>query len=184
MLLPSVQEAPAQNIYTMDVPITVPWTDTGINIAAGSQFVITASGLVAYGGATDQTTDANGGIPSQEFFQNAVLPNTIIVSLIGKIGGTIDVGTGTPVLEGTPGDGPGFVGISYSEATPAGGELFLGFNDQVGGFWDNSGSFSVTIDVVPVPEPSPVALVGFGVLALLVRSNKQQGRFAPGLPTP
>ena len=136
----------------------MPWTDTGINIAAGSQLDITASGIVAYGGSTDQTTDANGGIPSQEFFQNAVLPNTIIVSLIGKIGGTIDVGTGTPVPEGTPGDGPGFVGISYSEVTPTGGELFLGFNDQVGAFWDNSGSFSVTIDVVPVPEPSTVAL--------------------------
>lgn len=185
VLLPSVQEAPAQNFYTLNVPITVPWTDTGINIAAGSQLDITASGIVAYGGSPGQVTDANGGNwDGQQFFQTAVLPNTIIVSLIGKIGGTTDIGTGTPVPEGTPGDGPGFVGISYSEVTSISGELFLGFNDQVGGFWDNSGSFSVTIDVVPVPEPSTVALVGFGVLALLVRSNKQQGRFAPRLPTP
>ena len=185
VLLGSAQEAPAQNIYTMDVTSTVPWTDTGIYIAAGSQLDITASGIVAYGGSPGQVTDANGGNwDGQQFFQTAVLPNTIIVSLIGKIGGTTDIGTGTPVPEGTPGDGPGFVGISYSEVTSTSGELFLGFNDQVGAFWDNSGSFSVTIDVVPVPEPSTVALVGFGVLALLVRSNKQQGRFAPRLPTP
>jgi hypothetical protein len=164
----------------MNVTSTVPWTDTGIYIAAGSQLDITASGIVAYGTSPVQVTDANGGESSgQQFFQNAVLPNTIIVSLIGKIGGTTDIGTGTPVPEGTPGDGPGFVGISYSEVTSTSGELFLGFNDQVGGFWDNSGSFSVTIDVVPVPEPSTVTLVGFGCLVLLVRFNKQRGRL-PG----
>jgi hypothetical protein len=175
-LLRGAQEAPAQNIYTMNVTSTVPWTDTGIYIAAGSQLDITASGIVAYGRSPAQVPDANGGESSgQQFFQTAVLPNTIIVSLIGKIGGTTDVGTGTPVPEGTPGDGPGFVGISYSEVTSTSGELFLGFNDQVGGFWDNSGSFSVTIDVVPVPEPSTVALVGFGCLVLLVRFNKQRG---------
>jgi hypothetical protein len=179
VLLRSAQEAPAQNIYTMNVPITVPWTDTGINIAAGSQLDITASGIVAYGWSPGQMTDANGGDSGQQFFQTAVLPNTIIVSLIGKIGGTTDIGTGTPVPEGTPGDGPGFVGISYSEVTSTSGELFLGFNDQVGAFWDNSGSFSVTIDVVPVPEPSTVAFVGFGCLVLLVRFNKQRGRL-PG----
>jgi hypothetical protein len=180
VLLPSAQEAPAQNIYTMDVPITVPWTDTGINIAAGSRLEITASGIVAFGGSPGQTTDANGGdvITGQQFFQDCVLPNTVCHSFIGKIGGTTDIGTGTPVSEVTPGDGPGFVGISYSEVTSTGGELFLGFNDEIGGFGDNSGSFSVTVDVVPVPEPSTVALVGFGVLVLLVRFNKQQG----GLP--
>jgi hypothetical protein len=180
LLLRGAQEAPAQNIYTMNIPISVPWTDTGINIAAGSQLDITASGIVVYGGSPGQVTDANGGNwDGQQFFQTAVLPNTIIVSLIGKIGGTTDIGTGTPVPEGTPGDGPGFVGISYSEVTSTSGELFLGFNDQVEGFWDNSGSFSVTIDVVPVPEPSTVALVGFGCLVLLVRFNKQRGRL-PG----
>jgi hypothetical protein len=176
LLLRGAQEAPAQNIYTMNVPIAVPWTDTGINIAAGSQFDITASGIVAYGGSPSQVTDANGGDSSGiQFFQDDVLPNTITHSLIGKIGGTTDIGTGVPVPEGTPGDGLGFVGTSYSEMITTGGELFLGFNDEVGGFRDNSGSFSVTIDVVPVPEPSTVALVGFGCLVLLVRFNKQRG---------
>jgi hypothetical protein len=179
VLLQSAQEAPAQNIYTMDVPCTVPWTDTGINIAAGSQLDITASGIVRYGWDQGQTTDANGGdYTGPQFFQDCVLPNATCHSLIGKIGGTTDIGTGVPVPEGTPGDGLGFVGTFYSEMITTGGELFLGFNDEVWGFGDNSGSFSVTIDVVPVPEPSTVALVGFGGLTLLVRFNKQQG----GLP--
>lgn len=177
VLLPNAQEARAQNIYMMDIPCTVPWTDTGINIAAGSLLDITASGIVRYGGSEGQEAEANGGdVTGQQFFPTAVLPDATIVSLIGKIGGTTDIGTGTPLPEGTPGNGPGFAGASYSEVIPTSGELFLGFNDQIGGFWDNSGSFSVTISVVP--EPSTVALAGFGGLALLVGFNKQRGRFA------
>ena len=179
VILGSAQEAPAQNIYTMDVTSTVPWTDTGIYIAAGSQLDITASGIVVYGWSPGQVADANGGDSGVQFYPDTVFPNTTVISLIGKIGGTTDIGTGTPVPEGTPGNGPGFVGTSYSELISTSGELFLGFNDRVGYFGDNSGSFSVTIDVVPVPEPSTVALVGFGCLVLLVRFNKQRGRL-PG----
>ena len=75
----------------------------------------------------------------------AVLPTTMVVSLIGKVGGTTAVGTGTPLLEGTPDDGPGFVGASYDEIAPESGRLFLGFNDKEHAFGDNSGAFTVTI---------------------------------------
>jgi hypothetical protein len=111
-----------------------------------------------------------------------MLPNTVCHSLVGKIGGTTAVGDGTPVPEGTLGDGPGFVGTSYSELVPTSGELFLGFNDDPAVFWDNSGSFSVTISVVPVPEPSTVALVGLGGLVLLAGCNKQRSRLPRRLP--
>lgn len=97
-----------------------------------------------------------------------------MVSLIGKTGGTTAVGSGTPVPQGTPGDGAGFVGASYDEFISTGGELFLGFNDQVGGFSDNSGGFSVTLDVLPVPEPSAVAFFGLGGLALLARRRMRR----------
>jgi len=140
----------AQEVYTLDVPSTVPWTDTGINIAAGSQLIITATGTVHYSYSSYQVCDANGGDYSgAQFLSDVMLPNTVCHSLVGKIGGTTAVGDGTPVPEGTPGDGPGFVGTSYSEVIPTGGELFLGFNDNPAVFWDNSGSFSVTVTVVP-----------------------------------
>jgi hypothetical protein len=177
MLLRSAQEAPAVNIYTLDVPATVPWTDTGINIAAGSLLDVNATGIVHYSYSSYQVTDANGGnYDGTKFLSDMMLPNTVCVSLVGKVGGTTDPGTGTLVPEGTPGDGPGFVGTSYSQVVPTSGELFLGFNDDLSVFWDNSGSFSVTVSVVPAPEPATVALVGFGCLALLAGCRKQRSR--------
>jgi hypothetical protein len=175
MLWQSAEEASAQiSVYTLAVPGTAPWTDTGISITAGSQLAITASGTVGYGFESGQVTDANGGdISGAQFFADAVLPNAIGHSLIGKIGGTTDIGTGIPVPEGTPGNGPGFVGTSYDEVISTSGELFLGFNDEAGTFYDNSGSFSVTITVTPVPEPTTAALLGLGGLALLFKSHRR-----------
>lgn len=111
VLLRSAQEAPALTIYTLDVPATVPWTDTGINLTAGSQLDITATGTVHYSTSSYQVCDANGGdYTGAQFLSDVMLPNTVCHSLVGKIGGTTAVGDGTPVPEGVPGDGPGFVG--------------------------------------------------------------------------
>lgn len=138
--------------YTITVPGTVPWTDTGIFIPSGSQLRITASGVVTYGGSPGQQSGPDGGDMGTKFESGSVLSNTVVVSLIGKIGGTTAVGDGTPVPAGRHRDGPGFVGASYNKVILNGGELFLGFNDHTDGFWDNSGSFSVTISVVPAPK--------------------------------
>jgi hypothetical protein len=133
---------------SIQVPSTTPWSDTGIDVTAGQHLRITATGMVRYGGNAQQVTDANGdtsGTNGQKLFMAAVLPTTVVVSLIGKVGGTTAVGTGTPLPEGTPNDGPGFVGTSYDEIVPESGRLFLGFNDQTQAFSDNSGAFAVTI---------------------------------------
>lgn len=131
---------------TMDVPTTAPWFDTGIDMEAGQRLRITATGTIHYGGDPQQVTDANGGhFTGKKFFPTAVYPNTIVVSLIGKIGGTEALDTGTPLPEGTPDDGPGFVGTLYDEIVPVSGRLFLGFNDQRQAFGDNVGAFTVTL---------------------------------------
>jgi len=88
---------------------------------------------------------------------DSVLPSAIFLSLIGKIGGTTDIGTGTPIPDNGLGKGPGFVGSSYSEGIPWSGRLFLGFNDVVGYFFDNSGSWSVTINLGQ-PDIAPTSL--------------------------
>ncbi len=154
--------AQAQTTYTLNVPGTSPWFDTGIDLFAGTQLSIMATGLVTYNAfqiGGPEMADANGGDTSgQNFFSDAVLPDAMIHSLIGKIGGTTAVGTGTPVPEGASGFGPGFVGESYNKQIPAGGRLFLGYNDEAPYFYDNRGSFAVTLIVIP--EPSTIGLVG------------------------
>jgi hypothetical protein len=123
----------------LSIPSTRPWTDTGVDVRADMRLVITASGTVRYGGGSAQVQNADGvNWDGQKFFSTAVLPNAIIVSLIGKIGDR-------PVLQDKPGTGDGFVGTSYDAVVPTSGRLFLGYNDQVSAFADNSGSFVVTI---------------------------------------
>ena len=109
--------------------------------------LVVASGLVRYGGDPRQVSNPDGGdYTGIKYFADDVLPPpTIVESLIGKIGGSVAVGTGSPVPEGTPGDGPGFVGESYDQIIPDAGRLFLGYNDQIGAFGDNSGAFAVTV---------------------------------------
>ncbi len=131
---------------SLQVPSTTPWFDTGIDVIAGQSLHITTTGTVRYGGNPKQVTDANGGhYTGKKFFTAAVLPTTVVCSLTGKVGGTTAVDTGTLLLEGTPNDGPGFVGTSYDEIVPESGRLFLGFNDRKQAFGDNSGEFTVTI---------------------------------------
>jgi hypothetical protein len=152
----------------MNIPSTTAWTDTGINVNPGDQLVISATGLVVYGPIAPQVTGPNGtNYDGTQFFADGVYPTTTIVSLIGKVGGTTTIGTGSSVPEGTPGNGPGYVGASYNQIMTSSGRLFLGFNDRVPFYGDNSGSFTVNIQVIP--EPSSLALAGLGVFGLLLR---------------
>ena len=134
--------------FTLHVSATSPWTDTGIDVAAGAELVIHATGTVSYGEQSNQVCDADGvNYDGQKYFSTAVVPSAIVLALIGKIGGSVAFDTGTPLPEGTPGDGAGFVGISYDQIVPDTGRLFLGFNDQRQAFYDNAGAFTVTIHV-------------------------------------
>jgi len=156
--------------YTLDVPGTAPWYDTGIDVFAGYKLDITATGIVTYDIWHGNSSDANGGDwTGNNFLSDTVIPNTMIHSLIGKVGGTTDVGIGTPILGGLPGYGVGFIGTSYSEQVSTSGRLFLGYNEEVapGSFDDNSGSFSVAVTVSEVPEPSAFAMLALGALTLL-----------------
>lgn len=135
-----------QEPVSQEVPSTAPWTDTGVDVTAGQHLAITAEGTVRYGEDEKQVTDADGGhYTGKKFYAAAVLPSTTIVSLIGKVGGTAEVGSGTLLFGGPPAEGPGFVGSSFDAVVKESGRLFLGFNDQVETFGDNSGAFSVTI---------------------------------------
>ena len=143
--VPRDGECPPETV-SLEVPSTAPWFDTGIDVIAGQRLRITATGIARYGADAKQVADANGGnFTGKKFFDAAVLPTTVVCSLIGKVGGTDAIGTGTLLLEGTPNDGLGFIGTSYDEIVPESGRLFLGYNDQKKAFGDNSGAFTVTI---------------------------------------
>ena len=167
-------------IFNISVPANTPWTDTGIFVNSGTTLDIQASGTVVYGALPQQVTGPGGtNYDGQQFFSGAVLPTTTIVSLIGKIGGTTTIGTGTPVPGGLPGNGPGYVGSSYSELIGTGGELFLGFNDQTTSFGDDSGSFAVTVTTVAIPEPSSgvlAGLFGIGAVSGLIKQRMNAAR--------
>src|SRR5207247_9251576 len=81
-------------------------------------------------------------------------------ALISKTGGTTAVGSGTPLPEGKPGKGPGFVGTSYNQVIATSGRLFLGFNDNYVpfNFTDNARSFSTTITLCGQPDIAPTSL--------------------------
>src|SRR5450432_1757023 len=121
-----------EKVLTLNVPSTAPWSDTGLDVSSGERLIVKASGVVRYGAGSAQTTDANGvNFDGTKFFSKAVLPNAIVVSLIGKIGGTLSAATGVPVPEGARASGAGFVGRSYDQIAPTSGRLLLGFNDQL-----------------------------------------------------
>jgi len=67
-----------------------------------------------------------------------VFPNTVVVSLIGKVVGTAAVDTGMPLPEGTPGGlSSGFVGTSYYRSSWGAPAFPPRFNDQRQAFGDN-----------------------------------------------
>jgi len=142
-----VTKAGAQPI-AIQVPVSDPWYDTGIDILTGQRLTVLARGSVKYGTGLAQNADANG-VGAQrdgtELGGDSPVPLATLLGLIGKIGGTTNVGTGTLLPEGIPGHGAGFVGSAYGQVVSNTGRLFLGYNDKTGQFFNNSGVFFVTL---------------------------------------
>ena len=145
------------------------WQDSGIDVIAGQTLKVTASGNVFHqisiNGSTRGYANPDGvGLygdgtnwkgAGPQLKSDTILPSAIALSLIGKVGGTTAFGTGAPVPEGVLGKGAGFVGSSYCQKIPTSGRLFFAFNDELHFFGDNSGTFFVTVTVVPGPSTRP-----------------------------
>jgi hypothetical protein len=154
------------------------WQDSGVDIIAGQTLNVTASGIVFYQGynplGSPGYVNPDGvGIYNDgtQQLSDTILPSTIALTLIGKVGGTTDVysATGTPVPEGVLGKGEGFVGSSYSQQIPNSGRLFFAFNDELHFFVDNVASFKVTFTVVPEPSAFGLLCMGAAGLAFYAR---------------
>ena len=114
---------------TVTVSGTAAWTDSGIDLAAGQQLTITASGTVLHNVAGNDGCDPAGEPGTSGHGANVIgCPNH--ASLIAKIGDA-----GAPFL----------VGRALSVPAAAAGRLYLGVNDN--DLSNNGGSYSADVSV-------------------------------------
>jgi hypothetical protein len=134
----SATQASPQTVL-ISVPARRAWTDTGIDLTAGSKVSIVAGGII-YISRNDPGMEPSGPpvfckqpIRSQAHASDAsfTAPGLPCWSLIGR------KGAGAPFAVG---DAKGF-------STRTGGRLYLGVNDQIRAFGDNSGSWTATVSV-------------------------------------
>ena len=150
--LATVVEVPAN----MSTP-----TSSGVILQVGELLNVEATGSASYGfeGTCDcfpttfpDGSRFNGTIdlgPKPDPF--AVLPSAPIGALIGEIGVS----------------GPWFfVGESYSAPADRSGEFFLLYNDAVGTYSNNFGSYFATVSTTAVSEPTSLMLLGVGLLGI------------------
>lgn len=121
---------------------TQPWTNTGINVPAGSEVGISATGAISNNPGNPfvyypDGSSSNGDAPISPCNNVGpsafVLPEAACWEMIGRIG---DEGI------------PFAVGADKTFVTNDGGDLYLGVNDNV--FGDNSGSWTATVKVTPL----------------------------------
>jgi N-acetylneuraminic acid mutarotase len=112
----------------VNVPVTKPWTDTGIDVTAGATISVTASGSASFavGPGNSYTPAGQAGCVHGEA---QLAPGLTCFSLVARIG------NGVPFEVGT--------GLTWQAATS--GRLGLGVNDDY--FGDNSGSWTAAITV-------------------------------------
>ena len=120
---------------TVDVPAAQPWTDTGLDIGAGSTVHIAASGTIKIAGS-DPGKQPGGETPGTApsvytATSDYTAPGFPCYSLIVRIG----EGAVSEVAAGT------------TLKTDTAGRLYLGVNDNV--FGDNSGSWQADIVICP-----------------------------------
>jgi hypothetical protein len=123
-----------------------PGVDTGVNLVAGQQLTITATGLATHDGGNQQT-DPDGmhysnGVPVGQYYAaDAFIPSAHVGALIGR------VGEGGNWFE---------IGSNLSFSAPSTGRLFLAYNDGPWGYYDNFGSYTATVTVVPTYSVNPL----------------------------
>jgi hypothetical protein len=151
------------------------WQDSGVSVVAGQTLVVMATGLThpdefSYTDANAVGGSANGPFPGYGTEPGSIAPTTVYCSLIGKVGGDANVGTGILLPESAPGKGPGFVGTPYEQVIPNSGELFFAYNDAIN-FADNTGAYTVTFSV-----PEPTSILPLAMLGMVICRSRRRSR--------
>jgi hypothetical protein len=151
---PTLAPKPAGTLPTWHVTLLarqgLPGMDTGIELSTDELLTITATGEASQGPATDAAhcyghpinpdgvSNVNG-TPCTHRIGSSVDPSAPVGTLLGSIG---QVGTNSLT-------GWFVVGSHYSSSVLVNGPLYLIFNDAPKGYFDNQGSYKVTITVQP-----------------------------------
>ena len=135
---PTRAVAEASHMHNKDVSVSVParqaWTATGLYLATGERFVVSARGAAWWRPKHKSVSPA--GLPFQYFvcasaqYSGHVFtaPGVRCWSLIARIGSN---------------NVPFFVGRNLQLRSPTTGELYLGFNDDI--YSDNTGYFRAKV---------------------------------------
>ena len=134
-------------------PITVsgtqPWTATGMTLAQGTTYHVTANGLVQTAqiprflvpgvskSASGPAGQTSGPACSNSFGGPADGSCTVEGAYFGELVGMIWDGTSAPVTFR--------IGAQTSFVAPASGQLYLSANDLNLAYYDNNGQFTVSI---------------------------------------
>jgi hypothetical protein len=123
---PAPPPQPEIRVRTLDVDPRTPWVFTGFTVEKGDTLVISVEGTVQLSeDGNDRATAA--GSENRRLAPRAPMPREFAGALIGRIGNSA----------------PFAIGDQVQIITPAGGELYLGVNDDH--LADNSGRFRVRI---------------------------------------
>lgn len=118
------------------VPATQAWTDTGIDVDVAGEVTLEADGTIIVGGPEGNLGPAGstaGCVASNSQYSGQWVANGFPCwSLIARVGDYA----------------PFMIGEGGTFMVPA-GRLFLGVNDEVAAFGDNSGSWTVQVSVAP-----------------------------------
>lgn len=154
---PAAAAPPVTRHATVTVPAAATSVlDTGLSYSPGGTLRITATGTASYGAegqpfcAGVPVTTPDGGRNSDGFAcppkvdPSATLPTAPIGSLIASIG-----------IPGEPcSTGWFYAGSSLpADRFGAGGEIYLLYNDSVGHYGDNTGSYTAHISATPAAHP-------------------------------
>ena len=141
--------------YKFTIPTTQPWTDTGVDLPAGSQVAITASANQSAGGNTCDPAGVSAGSTTPNVPVASALPGALIAR--------------------TQEDGsPTLVGASQQLRVPQAGHLYLGINNAAG-VPTCQGSFTVKVHITAAGnEAQPAAE------SLTEKSAQTAGKSATG----
>lgn len=135
-------------IYFQNIipPYSADPLNTGLFLNSGDLLEISASGIWSNAPPSYNLIFGPNGNPHENILPGYPGAGYPVAALLGKIGNNHYF----------------FIGSEYSSYSTQSGVLYLGFNDT--DYGNNWGTVNADVNISPIPEPSSIMLLGFGLL--------------------